>query len=116
MVEAASRSRVSEKSDANLVREESESRNADEIAVASDSARLGQDGIIKEVVGRERRDYGSYKAVDSDAELQNASGVDQQFRHTIDVEHKDGSEEAGRNHMSRTNTTGNHDSSSKVNL
>jgi alpha-1,4-galacturonosyltransferase len=111
---ATGRSRVSEKSDASVVREESESRNADETVVWNDGARLGQGDIIKEVVARDRRDHGSDQAVDSKPESQNASGIDKELLHTIDVEHNDGWDEAGQrqNNMSGTHTTGNLDSSS----
>ncbi|GJM98480.1 hypothetical protein PR202_ga15497 [Eleusine coracana subsp. coracana] len=110
VVEAASRSRISEKSDP--LREESESRNAHEILVGNDSDQLGKDGIIKEVVGKERRGDGSDQAVDSTAESQNARSVDKELPHAIDVEHKDGSKEVARNNMSGKHTTGNLNSSS----
>ncbi|GJN33664.1 hypothetical protein PR202_gb22285 [Eleusine coracana subsp. coracana] len=111
VVESASRSRISEKSDP--VREESESRNADEIVVENDIDRLKKDGIIKEVVGKERRGDGSDQAVDSTAESQNARSVDKELQHAIDVEHKDESEEVAGNNMSGKHTIGNIDSSSK---
>jgi alpha-1,4-galacturonosyltransferase len=48
--------------------------------------------------------------MDSTPESQNASGVDKELPHTIDVEHSDGSNEAGQNNMSGTHATGSLDS------
>jgi alpha-1,4-galacturonosyltransferase len=39
-------------------------------------------------------------------ESQNASGVDKELPHTIDVEHSDGSDESGQNNVSGTHATG----------
>ncbi|XP_062194721.1 probable galacturonosyltransferase 4 [Phragmites australis] len=117
VVEAASRSRASGKSDASVVREEYESRNVDEednpVVVGNDNAQLEHDGMIKEVVGRERREYVSDKLGDiEEAELQNGKGGGTELPHAIDVEHKNGSDEAGRNNISGMHTTGNLNSSS----
>ncbi|TVU09970.1 hypothetical protein EJB05_43470, partial [Eragrostis curvula] len=111
VVEATSGNRVSGKSDASVVREVSELRNEDAIVVGNDNSQLGQDGVIREVVGRERRDDGSDQVVDGKAES-NAIGVGTEVPHEIGVEQKDGLDEAGQKHISRIHATGNLDSSS----
>uniref|UniRef100_A0A0A9DFZ6 Glycosyltransferase QUASIMODO1, putative n=1 Tax=Arundo donax TaxID=35708 RepID=A0A0A9DFZ6_ARUDO len=117
VVEAASRSRASGKSDASVAREEPESRNADEeddpVVVGNDNDRLGQGGMIKEVVGREGSADGfGEPRHNKEAEEQNGKGIVIELPHATNVEHKDGSDEQGKNNISGQHAIGNLRSSS----
>ncbi|XP_062198440.1 probable galacturonosyltransferase 4 [Phragmites australis] len=117
VVDAASRSHASGKSDASVVREEPDSRNADEedarVISGNDNARLGQNGMIKEVVRTEGNADGFGEPRDiKEAGEQNGKGFGIELPHAIDVELKDGSGEAGKNNISAMHTIGNLNSSS----
>ncbi|OEL37366.1 putative galacturonosyltransferase 4 [Dichanthelium oligosanthes] len=114
-VEAASRSHASGKPDASVLREEPDSRNADEedapVIAGNDSARLGRGGMIKEVVGSEGSADG-FGETRVGKEVQNREEVGIKLPRSIDAEHKDGSDEAGENIISGMHTVGNLNSSS----
>ncbi|RCV12161.1 hypothetical protein SETIT_2G247400v2 [Setaria italica] len=114
---ASSRSRVPGKPDASVLREESETRNADEedapVIEGNERARLGQGGVIKQVVGSEASADGFGEPRDGkEAVLQNGEEVGIKLLHPIDAEHKEGSDEAGENIVSGMHTVGNLNSSS----
>lgn len=97
VVEAGSGSRASGTSDAAAVREEHELRRAEEeddpAVVGNGSARFGQDGIIKEVVGSQGRADGSGEPGDSrEVGEQNGKEVGIELPHASDVLHKSGSD------------------------
>lgn len=123
VVEAgSSRSRASGKSDTAWVREEDELPRTEEeddlAAVENGSARFGQDGIIKEVVGSQRREDGSGELGDSrGVGEQNGKEVGIELPHAIDVVHKNGSDGLEMNDVSGLRTVGIQNSSSvKVNF
>ncbi|XP_066394519.1 probable galacturonosyltransferase 4 [Miscanthus floridulus] len=109
VVEAgSSRSRASGKSDTAA---DSELRSAEEeddpVVVGNGSARLGQDGIIKEVVGSQRREDGSGEPGDSrDAGEQNGKEVGIELPHATGVVHKNGSDGLEMNDDSGLRTVG----------
>ncbi|CAN6204803.1 unnamed protein product [Urochloa humidicola] len=101
-VEAVSRNRASGKPDASVLREEPESRNLDEedapVVEGNGRARLGQGSVIREVVRSEgSADRFGEPGVGEQALLQNGKEVGIKLPHSIDAEHKDGSDEAGEN-------------------
>jgi len=116
-VEAASRSRASGKSDASVLREEPESRNVDDedapVVEGNGNAGLGQGGVIREVVGSEGSAGRFGEPGDgNDAVVQNGKEVGIKLPHSIDAEHKDGSDEGGESIISGMHTTGSLSSSS----
>ena len=120
VVEAgSSRSRASGKSDTAA---DSELRSAEEeddpVVVGNGSARLGQDGIIKEVVGSQGREDGSGEPGDSrEVGEQNGKEVGIELPHATGVVHKNGSDGLEMNDDSGLRTVGILNSSSiKVNF
>ena len=120
VVEAgSSRSRASGKSDTAA---DSELRSAEEeddpVVVGNGSARLGQDGIIKEVVGSQRREDGSGEPGDSrEVGEQNGKEVGIELPHATGVVHKNGSDGLEMNEVSGLRAVGILNSSSiKVNF
>ncbi|PUZ71204.1 hypothetical protein GQ55_2G295700 [Panicum hallii var. hallii] len=116
-VEAASRSRASGKPDASVLREEPESRNADDedapVVEGNGNAGLGQGGVIREVVGSEgSADRFGEPGDGKDAVVRNGKEVGIKLPHSIDAEHKDGSDGAGENIISGMHATGSLNSSS----
>jgi len=110
-VEAASRSRASGKPDASVLREEPESRNA--VVEGNGNAGLGQGGVIREVVGSEGSAGRFGEPGDGkDAVARNGKEVGIKLPHSIDAEHKDGSDEGGESIISGMHTTGSLSSSS----
>jgi hypothetical protein len=113
-VEAASRSRASGKLDAIVLREEPESRNADDedapVVEGNGNPGLGQGGVIREVVGSADR-FGE-PGDGKDAVVRNGKEVGIKLPHSIDAEHKDGSDGAGENIISGMHATGSLNSSS----
>ncbi|KAJ1290130.1 hypothetical protein BS78_02G219200 [Paspalum vaginatum] len=97
VVEAGSGSRASGKSDTAVVRKDPESRNADEEeglgAVGNASARFGQEGLIKEVVGSQKSGGGFGEHGDSKVvEEQNARVVGTELPRAIGAEHRNESD------------------------
>jgi hypothetical protein len=123
VVEAgSSRSRASGKSDTAAVREEHELPRTEEeddpVVVGNGSARLGQDGIIKEVVGSQGREDGSGEPGDSrEVGEQNGKEVGIDLPHATDVVHKNGSDGLEMNDVPGLRAVGIQNSSSiKVNF
>lgn len=111
VVEAGSRNRASGKSGTAGVREDHHLPNSEEegdlVVVESGSARFGQEDVIKEVVGSQRRADGSGEPGDSmEVDEQKAKEVGIELPHATDVLHKNGSDGLEMNDVSGLRTVG----------
>lgn len=111
VVEAGSRNRASGKSGTAGVREDHHLPNSEEegdlVVVESGSARFGQEDVIKEVVGSQRRADGSGEPGDSmEVNEQKAKEIGIELPHATDVLHKNGSDGLEMNDVSGLRTVG----------
>ncbi|KAL5200868.1 hypothetical protein ABZP36_035222 [Zizania latifolia] len=107
VVDAASKNRAFVKPDAGVRRKNPGSGDADEVITeGNDGAQLGQEGVIREVVGRDRSADGFSEPGETNrAEERNREGIKEIKSDGSEEEQDDGSGEGGANNIPGMHTT-----------